>query len=142
MSPTKNGEITLRRDIFDSPEFALFNQRSWDQSAVCNDIQDLDNCERLSRHFFQSNKWHKIVISFYGSNRSNGWIKFWLDGKLIHSYEGRTLYNYKPHASSFRVGIYRKRASHAQSVDVDNFIVSRELESVLDFLDLDPSKFH
>lgn len=123
-----------------SPNFAVYANKSFDRWKVCNDIQNLDDCDYQQGQLFSRNTWHTIVVSQNASRGNDGWLKFFVDGKLVYHHTGPTKYDAREIFSDVRVGIYRNNVSHPQSLDVDNFILSRELNAVADFLKLDASK--
>lgn len=128
------------RSTKNSPQFAIYNQASSDRWKVCNDIRNLDECDYRSGNIFRANTWHKIVISQNASKGPDGWLKFYVDGKLIYSHTGPTKYNAREAWTTFRTGIYRNNVPAPQSIDVDNYIISRDLNAVAKFLKLDPAK--
>lgn len=122
-----------------SPQFAIYRNKSTDRWKVCNNIINLDKCDYRNGRIFRPNTWHRIVVSQNASQGSDGWLKMFVDGRLIYSHKGPTKYSAKDHFTTFRTGIYRDNVDHTQILDVDNFIVSRDLSAVAAFLKLDPN---
>ncbi|MBL4873700.1 MAG: heparin lyase I family protein [Rhodobacteraceae bacterium] len=130
----------FERGTKNSPQFAIYNQASADHWKVCNNFRKLDECDYQNGNIFRANTWHRIVISQNASKGPDGWLKFYVDGKLIYSHSGATKYNAREAWTTFRTGIYRNNVPASQSVDVDNYIISRDLNAVANFLKLDPAK--
>ncbi len=119
-----------------SPQFAIYSSRSTDRWKVCNNIKNLIVCDYRNGRIFQRGKWHKILVSQNASKTSDGWLKLYIDGKLVYYPSGTTQYNARDLYTNFRVGIYRGNVEFSQSLDVDKFIVSISIDSMKDFLSL------
>lgn len=127
------------RGFNNSPQFAIYHNASFDRWKVCNDIDDLDNCDYQSGRIFRPNTWHRIVVSQNLSRGADGWLRFYVDGRLVYSHNGPTQYARPEAFTQFRVGIYRNATPFPQVLDVDNFILSRDLNAVAQALQLDPN---
>ena len=127
------------RGFKNSPQFAVYANESFDRWKVCNDITNLDECDYNRAKIFKRNVWHTLVVSQNMSKRADGWLRFYVDGELIYEHVGPTKYNRNEAFTHFRVGIYRNNVATPQRLDVDNFIVSRDLDAVASFLKLDPT---
>jgi len=126
--------------IKNSPQFALYSNRSTDRWKICNNIENLDGCIFRNGRLFKPNVWHRVLISQNASSGNDGWLKMYVDGRLVYTHRGPTKYDKRAKHFSFRTGIYRDNVDHVQTLDVDNFMVSRDLNAVASFLNLDASK--
>jgi hypothetical protein len=130
----------LEESLKASPQFAIYHHRADDRWKVCNNFKNLNGCDYRKGRIFKSGVWHRILVSQNATSGPEGWLKMYIDGKLIYSHKGPTKYSAKEKFSTFRTGIYRDHVAHTQVLDVDNFIVSTDLNAVATFLKLDASK--
>ena len=97
---------------------------------------------------FINDEWNRIKVGIYFSNSNRGWLRAYIDNKLVYEFNGRTVRNIFENCTSvgknntyFRIGVYRGSDSkllkskkvpddQRDELHFDDFIVSNNEASV------------
>lgn len=75
---------------------------------------------------WQANHWYDIVYEIHWDYQSTGWVKEWLDGRLLGTYNGPTLYYFTslngPGQGYLQHGFYRPTDARAGYAQPDDYV--------------------
>ncbi len=95
---------------FNIGEYATYSEASFFQHMTGRYARAVDGAglqTHITRNF--RGKWLDIVVHAKWSHSNEGRFKFWVNGKLISDYKGKTLWCYK--GIYFKYGVYRTGVS-------------------------------
>ena len=116
---SKLGSRTSMRYNFNAPIKLTCNKKSVQSEIKFNNTKPFQN--------FITTKWKTIVIGAYVTNTNNGYMKVYLNQKLIYDYKGPTYGWSNVVGSNVRIGIYRDGNSYKgyppQTLHYDDFVI-------------------
>ena len=95
---------------FNIGEYATYSEASFFQHMTGRYAREVDEAglqAHITRDF--RDKWFDIVVHAKWSHSNDGKFKFWVNGKLISDYKGKTMWCYE--GIYFKYGVYRTGVS-------------------------------
>lgn len=71
-------------------------------------------------------KWHDFIFQIYYSDKADGYINMWMDGKKVASFSGPTASNKGRNQFYHKIGMYRDQWPDPITIYFDNYILTND----------------